>query len=291
MNYSIKNDFLTVTVSDHGAELQSILGADGTEYLWQGDPTYWSDRAMNIFPYVARLTEGKYYMDNEVHEMLIHGIALYKDFNLICHEKEKMVFELLSNEETYTNYPRNFAFRVVYELEGNKLVMVYEVDNKDEKTMYFGLGGHPGFNVPLKEGLSFEDYKLTFSEEKEVIRVGFTPACFLNGQDEVYPLENGKDIPLRHDLFDDDAVVLREMPREVTLHSDKDSHSVTVSYPQMPFLGIWHMPHTNAPYVCIEPWCSLPATDGTITVFEEQKDLLKLPAGESYSNTWTVTIN
>ena len=29
--------------------------------------------------------------------------------------------------------------------------------------MYFGLGGHPGFNVPLEAGLSFEDYCLEFS--------------------------------------------------------------------------------------------------------------------------------
>lgn len=290
MNYSIRNDKLTVTVSDHGAELQSILAADGTEYLWQGDPVYWSDRAMNIFPYVARLTEGKYYMDGKLHEMLIHGIALYKDFELILHEESKMTFELLSNEETKTQYPRNFAFRVIYELKDNSLVMSYEVDNRDEKTMYFGLGGHPGFNVPLKEGLCFEDYKLSFPEDSQTLRVGFTPACFLNGEDLPYAMENGRDIPLRHNLFDEDAIVLRDMPREITLWSEKDSHSVTVTYPGMPFLGIWHMPHTDAPYVCIEPWCSLPATDGKITVFEEQKDLLKLDGGKSYINTWTVTV-
>ena len=38
MNYTIKNEFLTVEVSDEGAQLQSIRGADGTEYLWQADP-------------------------------------------------------------------------------------------------------------------------------------------------------------------------------------------------------------------------------------------------------------
>ena len=32
--YSLKNANLTVTVAGRGAELQSILGADGTEYLF-----------------------------------------------------------------------------------------------------------------------------------------------------------------------------------------------------------------------------------------------------------------
>ena len=45
MNYKISNNHLTVEISDRGAELQSIKGSDGTEYLWQGDPKYWSDRA------------------------------------------------------------------------------------------------------------------------------------------------------------------------------------------------------------------------------------------------------
>lgn len=51
---------------DAGAQLLSIRASDGTECLWQGDPAYWSDRAPNLFPYVARLTEGKYYLDGQL---------------------------------------------------------------------------------------------------------------------------------------------------------------------------------------------------------------------------------
>lgn len=60
MNHVIKNEDLTVAVSGRGAELQFVLGVDGTEYLWQGDPKYWSDMAFTIFPFVARLFGGKY---------------------------------------------------------------------------------------------------------------------------------------------------------------------------------------------------------------------------------------
>lgn len=58
MNHMIKSDCLSVAVSDRGAELRS--DTNGTEYLWQGDPKYWSDRALTISPFVARLTDGEY---------------------------------------------------------------------------------------------------------------------------------------------------------------------------------------------------------------------------------------
>lgn len=55
MNHHISNDNLRVVVSEYGSELQSIRSKDQIEYLWQGDPAYWSGRAPTIFPYVGRL--------------------------------------------------------------------------------------------------------------------------------------------------------------------------------------------------------------------------------------------
>ena len=54
MNYTINSEKLSVTVSTKGGEMQSIRTNDGTEYLWQGDPNTWPDRALNLFPYVGR---------------------------------------------------------------------------------------------------------------------------------------------------------------------------------------------------------------------------------------------
>ncbi len=288
MNLTIQNEFLTVTVSRKGAQLQSILGADGTEYLWQGDPAYWPDRALNIFPYVARLTDGCYFLDGQLHHMAIHGIAPYMIFTPVCQESNRLTLELVSSEETLQAYPRAFSFRIVYTLENSTLSVTYAVENRDEKTMYFGLGGHPGFSVPFCGG-DFTDYRLRFHEDCVPVRVGFTEKCFLNGQDTPYPLEKGC-LNLRHDLFDDDAIVLKNMAHAVTLERPGDSHSVTVTYPGMHYLGIWHMPHTDAPYVCIEPWSSLPSFQDKIAVFEEQEDLISLVPGGRYQNKWSIHI-
>ena len=290
MIHTIQNEFLTVSAKEAGAELQSILGADGTEYLWQGDAKYWSDRALNIFPYVARLNDKKYYMDGQLHEMAIHGIAPYRDFTVVEHDGTKMVFELRSDEKTLAEYPRSFVFRIVYALEGKTLTVSFQCDNLDGRTMYFGLGGHPGVNVPLAPGKAFEDYRLRFAEVCEPYRVGFTADCFVTHEDTPFALEEGTVLNLRHDLFDDDAIDLRNMAREVTLECG-GGPSITVRFPGMQYLGLWHWPKTDAPYVCIEPWCSLPADAGKITVFEEQSDLIALEPGKTYTNDWTITIS
>lgn len=290
MNHTIQNSKLCVTVAEHGAELQSILSAEGREYLWQGDPQFWKNRALNIFPYVARLTEGSYFLDGQRYQMPIHGIAPYRDFHLVSNSGTQMVLELVADGETLHQYPRQFCFRVIYTLQEDTLEICFQVENRDEKTMYFGLGGHPGFCLPLAEGKRFEDYRLRFGTACQPQRVGFNAACFVTGEQTPFELENGQILHLRHDLFDDDAIVLTNMDRQVTLETEGDLHGVTVRFPQMQYLGIWHAPKKAAPYVCIEPWCSLPAAADKIAVFEEQPDLISLQPGKIYQNNWSIQI-
>ena len=149
MVHQIKNRCLTVTMAEHGAELQSILSRDGTEYLWQGDAAY-----------VARLTDGRYYLDGQLYQMDIHGLAPYLDFVVKEKLDARLVMELTSTGEMLAAYPRSFAFRIGYELRDNELAVTYEVENRDEQSMYFGLGAHPGLRVPLRKGRRFEDYRL-----------------------------------------------------------------------------------------------------------------------------------
>ena len=49
----------------------SITAADGTEYLWNGDPAYWTGRAPNLFPYVGRLTNDRYAYGGEVPKYMV----------------------------------------------------------------------------------------------------------------------------------------------------------------------------------------------------------------------------
>ena len=76
MNYTISNDQIEVVISDVGAELMSVKSRkDGTEFLWQGDPTFWGGRAYNLFPICGRLADGKYTYEGETYEMNLHGFV------------------------------------------------------------------------------------------------------------------------------------------------------------------------------------------------------------------------
>lgn len=289
MWYSIQNPFLRVEVALRGAELRSILGADGTQYLWQGGAC-WPGRAPNLFPYVARLTGGAYDLDGRRYHMDIHGFAMRSEFSLVERTDTGLVMELVSTDETMRIYPRAFAFRVSYELKGESLSVTYQVDNRDRRIMYFGLGAHPGFNVPLGEGERFEDYRLRFDAPCRPRRIGFTPDCFLDGTDQPFPLVEDRFLPLRHSLFDQDAIVLKDAGRRVTLEAAGKDRSVSVEFPGMDYLGLWHCPNTDAPYLCIEPWCSLPSSHGRVAVLEEQPDLIRLAPDGRYRNTWKISM-
>lgn len=289
MLHTIFNTYLTVTVSEMGAELQSIVSADGTEYLWQGDPTYWRKRSPNLFPYIGRMPEKTYYLDGQAHQMPIHGFAPTSHFKLIESSASHLVFELTANEETYGYYPRHFVLRVCYRLTENRIDITFCTENRDERIMYFSMGGHPGFRLPLADGCKFEDYHLRFAEKCHPSRVLFCKDYLVAGRGP-YPLQDDCIIPLTHSLFDDDAVVLENSGSSVTLETDNDSHAVTVEYPQMKYVGFWHTTKSDAPFVCIEPWSALPSRSGITESLETQPDLTSLAPGKQHINTWSITI-
>ncbi len=290
MKYQIKNDSLQVEILSLGAQMCSIKDADGTEYLWQGNPKYWEDMAPNLFPYIARMTDKKYTVYGNTYEMDIHGFAKDTVFDAEQKADDHIVFSISDSEETRKQYPFSFVFEVDYRLEGSKLLVTYGVKNNDDKVMYFGVGGHPGFNVPMEEGLTFEDYYLEFNTVEDTKRVGFSEDCFVTGKNVKYDLEDGNRIPLRHDLFDDDAIILVDMAKGVTLKSDKGNKAIHVTYPDMSYLGFWHMPKTDAPYVCIEPWSSLPSRKDIVEDLATQPGLIALEPNGEYQNQFVIEI-
>ena len=295
MIYCLDNGVLSVQVSSLGGELQSVK-RDGKEYLWQGDPAYWEGKAPNLFPYIARLTRGTCTVHGKEYHLPIHGFLPEAQLEAEVRERERLILRLGADEKTLACYPFLFTLRIFYELKEDTLQVTYEVKNCGNEEMYFGIGGHPGFQVPLEEGLSFEDYFLEFETGGEEpaespVRIGFSPACFLNGKDEPYPLQDGCRIPLHHELFDDDAVVLSHTPKTVVLRSEKGSRSVRMYFPSMPYIGFWHAVGKPAPYVCMEPWSSLPSRQDVVEELSEQPGLVHLEAGRVYRGFWSIQLS
>ena len=118
-----------------------------------------------------------------------------------------------------------------------------------------------------------------------------TESYLMSGKAVDYPLENDRIIRLKHDMFDDDAVILRGAGDSLTLKSDKTDKSVTVKYPNMPYVGLWHAVKTDAPYVCIEPWENLPSLDGKVEKLTDKANIGILPRQETYESSITVSLD
>ncbi len=290
MLLDIRNDRISLTVDSRGAEFAHLQSADGVEYLWQGDSRTWTDRAPVLFPFIARLTNDSYRYMGKTYPMNIHGFAAASKFAVAEHTDTKLVLVLTENEETLRQYPFRFCLEITYELIDSKVAITYRVENRDDKVMPFGIGGHPGFRVPLVRDEEFTDYQLEFSVACNPDRVGFTPALFLGGADTPYPFEDGKRLRLNHALFDEDAIILKNMAREITLRSQVSGRGVRVSYPDFPYLGIWHWPNSQAEYVCIEPWLGLPSRQDIVEELTCKSDMVQLPPGDSFQTTWNITL-
>ena len=311
MIYTLRNSEMEVQVSSKGGELVSMKDADQTEYIWIGDATYWKRHAPQLFPCIGRLTNNQYRMDGALHEMGQHGFL--RDYELTKVESEEQAgaetvrdaagqagaeaetvtslhLQLTSDASTRQLYDRNWTVDIFYSLCGKTLSVRFQVRNCDTRTMRFGYGIHPGFNVPLNPALRFEDYRLDFHEVSTPKQMELTERYTISGGMHDYALAEGRYLPLQHSLFDHDAIILKDMPHTVTLGSQKDEKKVTVTFPDMPYLGIWHAPETDAPFVCIEPWSSLPSTDGVIDEFETKPDFITVEPEETYTNSWSISI-
>lgn len=287
---TLRNSEMEVQVSSKGGELVSLRDAEQTEYIWIGDATYWKRHAPQLFPCIGRLTNNQYRMDGALHEMGQHGFL--RDYELMKVEESEtsLHLQLQSDASTRQLYDRDWTVDIFYSLCGKTLSVKFQVRNCDTRTMRFGYGIHPGFNVPLNPTLRFEDYRLDFHKASTLKQMELTERYTISGDMHDYALEEDRYLPLQHSLFDHDAIILKDMPHTVTLGSQKDEKKVTVAFPDMPYLGIWHAPETDAPFVCIEPWSSLPSTDGVIDEFETKPDFITVEPEQTYTNNWSISI-
>lgn len=290
MVYTIENEYLSVAVEDIGAQLKSIYHKESkTEFLWQGDPKYWKGRAYNLFPIVGRLYDGKYTYNGKIYELERHGFARNKKFYLCEKSSDKMTFNISSDDETLPSYPFFFIFKISFKLENNKLIVSYSVQNTGDEKMYFGLGAHPGFNVPFAGG-KFEDYEIEFDAPCKPLRELLGETYLMAGKTAPFELDDNFAFGLDHSLFDDDAIVLRNTARSVTLKKKGDLKGVKAEFPDMPFVGFWHAPKTDAPYVCIEPWANLPSKEGEIEDLTKKENIGIVDAGETFKTDMSITI-
>ncbi len=284
--YIIKNDYITLTLSDIGGEPLSIKMVDH-EYLWHRDAKYWKSSAPLLFPTVGRLRGGEWCDGTDTYPMSNHGFARHQQMKAVA-MRDFAEFTLTDNAESHKSYPYSFTLRRRFKLAKNSILETITVTNTDSRDMHFGIGLHPGFMIP--EGRA----RLSLELSEEPRRQLLSPAFLMADKDESYALRDGKYIDLDNSLFDNDAIILTGV-KSATLESPDSERSVTAIFPDAKYVGFWQPDHSDAPFLCIEPWQSLPASDAPAgspaDQISERKGFVTLAPGASYNFSCTFIFN
>lgn len=274
MYFSIENEFLSVQVSDLGAELHSLVTKiDGYEYIWQGDPNIWSGQSPILFPIVGRLQNDSYTLDGKLFSLPKHGFARRSMFKLTEKHEDLLVFSLFGNDETLSAYPFIFELRVSFQIEETALNIVYSIINLNDRDMFFSLGAHPAFNCRIGDYIEFEYPETVFSEcvDKEGLII----------PEKRLVLENSKILEITDDIFINDALILSGLKsRFITLKSNKTNKTVKVTLGGAPFLGLWAKP--GASFVCIEPWYGIADSHKNNFDFSQKRGIVMLEMGGKF---------
>ena len=252
MLHTIENDYLKVSVDDHGAELCSIFDKiHNREVIWQADPAYWKRHAPVLFPNVGRHFEDHYRIDGTEYPSKQHGFARDSEFTCVDMTADSITHKLKSSDSTKENYPYDFELKIKHVLEKNQVSVCWEVVNHSDETMYFTIGGHPAFNVPANgNNDKKEDYLLTFNGEKSLTYLLLDPASGTALPDQTKTLE-------------------------LTCH-------------RFPNFGIWSVPGSS--FVCLEPWMGRCDDCGFKDDLSEKSNINALNTDEIFNASYEIKI-
>ena len=282
---------LEIITTPSGAELTSIK-YNGKEYLHQGDKVldkdgkvYWKRRAPILFPIVGSLKNNTTIIDGKKYNMSQHGFARDMKFDIVSISEREHTYVLKYNEETLKMCPYKFELYVTYLVDKNKLTVKYRIKNLDDKTMFFGLGGHPAFVIDLKNN----KYRLEFEKVEENIRfyqLDNGLISYKNNYINSNLLSNNKYLDIKRDTFTHDAIIMSNLNSEKIRLIENENIRLELCFSSFKYLAIWAK--KEAPFVCIEPWLTTADYVDSNQQFKEKKDNIKLDSLKEYECEYSV---
>lgn len=286
--HSIENDKIKITVANKGAELQSIIDKEtGQEYMWSGDPEFWGKKSPVLFPIVGTLKNNAYHHQGKTYNLSRHGFARDMHFELHKKTENHLSFLLKNDAQTLRLFPFHFELYINYLIHNNTVSVTYSVVNMGEETMYFSIGGHPAFKLPIFDGDDYDDYILEFNHNENA---GLWPitADGLLKKDPVNFFNNTNTIALTKKLFYKDALVFKHLQSNKVKCINKKNKGFEFDFTGFPYLGIWAA--NNADFICIEPWCGIADAEDTDQQLTTKEGINILPEKSTFEKTWRVTL-
>ena len=280
----LENEQIKVSIADSGAELSSVYDKENeAERLWDANPAVWNRHAPILFPFVGRVIGNEYRIGDKTYEMKTqHGFA--RDMEFVCVEttSTSVTHRLVATEDTKKIYPFDFELLVTHYLDKENprvLHVAWELKNNGKEQMYYSIGGHPAFTLPIADNKEREAYYLEFPERNTLKYVSVNPANGFVAADKVYDLvlEDGF-VPFFDGVYDTLIFDYQNIKKVRIARPDKTPY-VTMDCSQFPFLGIWAKDTGN--FICLEPWIGRADNDGFTGTLEEKLGMEELAPGAS----------
>jgi len=300
----LTNDIITIEVSEHGAELASLV-CNGREYLWQADAKYWKRHSPVLFPIVGAVWNGEYRSHGNTYKLSQHGFARDMDFRLLDKDEHSVFYVLESSADTKQKYPYDFRLEIGYRIVDNRVRVIWKVRNLGTETMAFQIGAHPAFYWPMLSGDAIRSGVVAMESELSATK---KRGCFqLDSATDVLPisviteggcvgkqseieLSKGGYLQLDTDSFDNDAIIIENsLVQKVTLCDDDRKPYLSLEFAS-PLVGLWSPPKKNAPFVCIEPWYGRTDPAGYDGQYEDKPWIQKLDSGKVFEAEYDIIV-
>lgn len=284
----IENDLLKASFLTKGAELRSLVSiGSGKEWMWNADPRFWGKTSPILFPIVGGLRDNTYQFEGVNYQLPRHGFARDMEFEIRSLQADRVVFGLVSSDESRKIYPFDFYLEVSYTLKGAELKVEYLVKNVSERELYFSLGAHPAFAIDVDDAKAFTDYALVFEDDDELHLHPLHNNLLQKATDRL-PLEHRK-LNLSYSLFENDALVMTDMQsKKIKITNKKDDQEMSFCFTNFPYFGIWSA--HNANFVCLEPWAGIADFEDHDGDLSKKFGINVLQPGGMWQAEWFVAI-
>lgn len=286
----LQNEYLIIESKKSGAELTRIYSKkQSKDVLWCGDSKHWGRQSPILFPIVGKLIDNQTNIEGNTYSMGQHGFARDLDFKILDITKDSISYILESDENTKKLYPYSFELIIKYTLVESSINIEWIVKNTDSKDIYFSIGAHPAFNVPMNNNESLKDCYLKFKHRDNVSKIE------LNGpySDKSINLDSLEKLELSSDLFKNDALIYTNID-EISIHSNKSNEFIKLDFKDFPLVGVWTPyykdSNSTAPFLCIEPWYGLADNINSNKQYMDKDYINKLNIGEIFKTSYSISI-
>lgn len=242
--------------------------------MWSGDPQWWSGTAPVLFPVCGSPRDGKIRIDGVERSMTTHGFAPTSMFSVASKTDDCVVLELLSSAETLTDYPFEFALRVIVQLSDAGLRQTVEVTNRGERPMPYSVGIHPAFAFADGHG------EVQF-EHNEAAEVPLVQNRLNTGRTKPSGVVDGRVVINTRESFKQGALCFYNANSRELEFRDSAGRGMKARFGGFPHLILWGA--SGAPFLSVEAWTGHGDSEGFEGSFEERPSTRIVAPGETAS--------